>query len=184
MKKYVVLMFLSFLIPQFGSSQQFSCADSLSRNKATNVIEKHFADFITNNNYLLYSVADKWYLVIIESLDNYEEYYVCEDTLMECGKKGSVKIKKPNEILGKAFDKNLYHKGFINLNSDFYESGYELSEGNTTYFYFKDKDGTIYGESKLTAFVKPNPINETVYNYLLKRLLCYITATDCDKKSK
>ncbi|NLK93160.1 MAG: hypothetical protein GX273_08540, partial [Bacteroidales bacterium] len=63
MKKYVVLMFLSFLIPQFGSSQQFSCADSLSRNKATNVIEKHFADFITNNNYLLYSVADKWYLV-------------------------------------------------------------------------------------------------------------------------
>ena len=182
MKNYIVLILLAFLVPQFVSSQQ-TIADSLSRDKAMNTVKDNCSDCILNNSYLLYSIADKWYLVIIETLDSYEEYFVSSD-ILGFEKRSSIKIKKPNAILEKAFNKELYHKGFINLNSDFYKSGYEVSEGNGTYFFLKGKDGTIYGESRLTAFVKPNPINEEVYNYLLMRLLCYITPNDCNKKNR
>ena len=180
MRHIVVLTCIMTIFLQCCYSQQINSADSLSRAKAKDV-SNFIADKTLNNNHLLFSIGDKWYLMVVEHRDYYEEFYFQVDTLLKCSKINPIKIDKPNNILEKAFDKDLYHKDFINLNSNFYKTGYEISEGNTTYFYFKDKDGNVYGESKLTTLIKPNPINNEVYNHLLMKLLQYITPNGSEK---
>lgn len=176
MRYIVVLTCIMTIFLQCCYSQQINSADSLSRAKAKDV-SNFIADRTLNNNHLLFSIGDKWYLMVVEYRDYYEEFYFKGDTL----KINPIKVDKPNNILKKAFDKDSYQKDFINLNSDFYKSGYEISEGNTTYFYFRDKDGSVYGESKLTTLIKPNPINDEVYNHLLMKLLQYITPNGNEK---
>lgn len=180
MRQIVVLTCIMIISLQYCYSQQFNSADSLSRAKAKD-ISNIIADKTLNNNHLLFSIGNKWYLMVVEHQDYFEEFYFQEDTLLKCSKVYSMKIDKPNVMLEKAFDKDLYHKDFINLNSDFYKTGYDISEGNTTYFYFRDKDGNVFGESRLTILIKPNPINNEVYNYLLMKLLQYITSNGSEK---
>ncbi|MEL6926889.1 MAG: hypothetical protein AAFO94_22815, partial [Bacteroidota bacterium] len=67
----------------------------------------------------------------------------------------------------------------IDLNSDFYKSGYDLSTGNPTYFYFSDSEGIKYGESQLTTLVKPNPVNKEIYNLVLTDLLKFVDSDSC-----
>jgi hypothetical protein len=125
------------------------------------------------NAYLLFSVDDRWFLIIEKKSNFYREYFLQKNDSTYIIVK-SLKIRKHKKILKKAFNKNIYHKGFINLNSDFYKNGYIFSQGNETYFYYKDKDDNIYGESKLTTIINPNPIDIEIYNFLLTRLLKYI----------
>lgn len=181
MKKYTFIVFLFSLLPQLIFSQNLSHADSISRIGANNIIEKHFDKIIEDDSYVLFSIEDKWYLILIKKPKGYEEYYVYGDTATKINNGKCFNRKQKKQILTLAFDKSLYHKEFINLNSNFYENGYEISQGNITYFYYKDKDGSVYGESKLTAIIKPNPINENLYNYLLSQLLCCIDKKSCRK---
>lgn len=165
--KIKLLIYLLVLV-QTCFSQKTECSDSTSKVKAIKVIN-NLENNLKRKNYLLFSIADKWYLIIVEKTDSYKKYYYIENELINTNC-----INKPNKILAKAFDKNLYKKGYTNLNSDFYKLGYELSDGNITYFYFMDKDKKKYGEAKLTTIIKPNPIDESVYNFLLINLLAKI----------
>jgi hypothetical protein len=166
MKKYTFIIFLFSLLPQLIFSQNLSHADSISRIGANNIIEKHFDKIIEDDSYVLFSIEDKWYLILIKKPKGYEEYYVYGDTATKINNGKCFNRKQKKQILTLAFDKSLYHK---------------ISQGNITYFYYKDKDGRVYGESKLTAIIKPNPINENLYNYLLSQLLCCIDKKSCRK---
>jgi hypothetical protein len=116
----------------------------------------------------LFSIADKWYLVIVQNHNIYYEYYIKSDT---SNKKITVKkIVKHRQILSKAFNENLYQRGYITFNSSFYKNNNVESDGNITYFYLM-KNGIKYGEARLSVFIAPNPINQKVYNYLLFSLL-------------
>ncbi len=129
--------------------------------------------YTSGNKYLLFSIADTWYLMIVEKGNRYEEYYVIKDGLEAFMLKKRT-IRGNNKVLDKAFNKDIYHQGFIDLNSPFYSEGYKASSGNKTYFYFKDINGDIHGESLLTTIINPNPIDTEVYNFLLYQLLRFI----------
>lgn len=170
MNKYVFIL-LCNICSLYAYSQELGNLGSTSQYKANLIIEKHLPDKIENKNYLLFSIKDEWYLIVIKNTDYFEKYFMTEDTLIIVTDKNCFKKQKEKKILTYAFDNNKYHNGYINLNSDFYSNGYEVSQGNTTYFYLKDKDGNVYGEANLTTIIKPNPIDNKVYSYLLSNLL-------------
>lgn len=175
MNKYILII-LSFFVFGCGKSQELDSADILSRHKASNLIKKHFVKEISNKQHLLFSIKDEWYLIITKGKEKnkIEEYYVRLDSLNNIVSSKKTIIEKPEKFIKKAFNKNLYNKDFINLNSDFYKLGYEISSGNPTYFYFMDSEGNLYGESKLTTLIKPNPVDSKVYNHLMVRALSYV----------
>ena len=161
------------------NSQGLKSADNVSRQKADFILKQNLSSIINGKNYLLFSIKDEWYLIIINEGNDFQKYYVKGDTVIKLSNKECLNINnKENEILTLAFDKKSYHNGYISLNSDFYKNGYELSQGNTTYFYLQDDKGNKYGESKLTTIINPNPINDKIYNYMLTTLLCFINKHD------
>lgn len=180
----ILIFFMLYIFTLNANSQIMDCADSISRDRSEFILKEYFSDSLMFYNHLLYSIADKWYLIIIEKPICFEEYYIKQDSMIGYKKSNAKQINKSNTILQKAFDYSLYHKGFINFNSDFYKTGYELSQGNITYFFLRDKNGNKYGEARLSVFVKPNPINEDVYDYLRTHLLNYISQKDNNKKHK
>lgn len=130
-----------------------------------------FKDDVSNNK-IMFTIDDKFYLLIIEKKDAYEHYYFQVDTITD--KKPEVKqiiLFKPNDLLEKAFNTNNYHTGYIDYFSDFYKDGVEFKIGNPTYFVFIDKNGQKFGEAELSTTVTPNPIDKKVYDYLVKIMI-------------
>lgn len=153
-------------------SQTIGKADTLSREKASEVATKLLKN--TNRDYLLFSIADKWFLLIKDNGDSYTEYYVnTADVNLNTHEYSAITIKKPNRILRKAFNRCLYHSGYISFNSQFFKDQKVKSEGNITYFFFKSH-GRKIGECRLSMFINPNPINVEIYNYLRNKLLKHI----------
>jgi len=173
MNKFIFLLLFS-LYSLSTYSQGKLCLENTSKQKAESILSHNISAEIEGKNHLLFTIKDEWYLIIIKEADYFEKYFITSDTIIKQSNKKCFKKKKENKILALAFDKKGYHNGYINLNSDLYSNGYELSQGNVTYFYLKDDKGNKYGESKLTTIIKPNPINDKVYNYLLTKLLCCI----------
>ena len=80
-------------------------------------------------------------------------------------------IESTDKILKTAFDKSIYHTGFIGFQSEFYNNGYDLAQGSPTYFVMKDEERNRFGESCLSMIVQPNPIDMEVYSYLVNELI-------------
>jgi len=173
-KDICLLIIFSFLCSKVVS-QELKFTDSLSIIKSENIVKSHFTESIKNNNYLLFSIADKWYLIIIDKSNYYEQHFINTDSIVGNIKDSISLIKKPDILLQSAFEKSIYKKEYINFSSDFFKNGYDLAEGNSTYFYLKEKNCVKYGESRLSVFVKPNPIDEKIYDYLRNALLNYIS---------
>ncbi len=149
-----------------------------AQKKADNISIEMSEDIINNNfksdegkKRLLFSISDKWYLVIVQQEGQYEEYYLEVDS---SGTKKSLidEIKSPSVILDKAFDIKLYSKNYIDYTSD---KEYELTQGNKTYFVLKNELNEKYGEFSLSVVIKPTPINKEVYNYLVTKLMRQIS---------
>jgi hypothetical protein len=170
MKKFLfsTLLLLFCTIAVFG--QQATVDEA--RTNAQKVTEKYSAH-IDGNSYLLFSIADTQYLVVVKHENRYEEYYLTSDSLGVNIHKRRI-LRGNRKILTKAFDKKTYHKEYIDLNSPFYSKGYETSSGNTTYFYLKDTNGIRYGETSLTTIISPTPMDKEIYYFLQGRLLWYI----------
>jgi uncharacterized protein YpmB len=169
-KKYILLFYIAILCFSCGMSQ--SQENNTNRNKAISVIEKaDLNDNVNNKPYLLFSINDKLYHIVVKNKTVLEEYSIVvkDDNKVTSYSQGI--IENPKNFLLESFNSDTYQKEYIDLNSKFYESGYEISNGNPTYFYFKDKNGKIYGESKLTTIINPNPLNTDMYNYMLGKAL-------------
>lgn len=175
MKKYILFILFSISMLSCGQSQTLSTSDELSRKKADIVLSNSkIAGKINGKPYLFFSINNTWYLIITKNGTTFEEIYFNLNSSNEIILFNHNKIKEVKQFLINAFDKSKYHEGFINLNSSFYKSGYEISSGNPTYFFFVDEEGNKFGESKLTTIINPNPIDTNLYNYLLSMTLTHI----------
>lgn len=164
------ILFLYFAISISCLSQSRELSQNPNQSKFISIVDSNecIKHLTKDKNVLFFSIADKWGLMIIENNDFYKELYIKNDSLMS-----SENISKSNEILKLAFNKEIYHTGFIG--PDFYSQNIKYSAGNNTYFCFVSQDDKIYGETEATTIIIPPPIEESVYNYLLKELLDYIT---------
>lgn len=177
-KKIKISVVLILLILKQGYAQELTKQDSLSRENAKKVVEQNFGKHTQESSYIVFSMNDKLYLIVLEKDGYYEEHYFVDST-----KTKIEKVNKPSDIYSAAFDTTLYHKGYITFNSDFYKNGYTKAWGELNYFLLKAKNGQEYGELRLSTIVEPNPINSDIYYYLITRLLNNID-NDCKNKRK
>ena len=168
--KTLIIGLLCCFVSGLIHGQSLNHVDSVSREKAHITVNN--LKILTRSNYLLFSIADKWYLIIVKKKDGmFYQYYINSDTSklrQQVTKK--YKVIKSNTILQHAFKKGLYHREYITFNSPFYKDNPAQAEGNLTYFYLYDS-GIKYGESRLSIFIQPNPIDNQVYDYLRNKLL-------------
>lgn len=142
--------------------------------KAVKKVEDILNNKTENKERVIFSVADREFLVVVKDADSYVEYFLAKEEGSSEIKLEYTEIKKSSNIFNKMFNKSNYKKEFITFDSDFFKpNGYELSSGNITYFVFKNKIGEKYGEARLSVFIKPNPIDQEVYLYLVNQVLYY-----------
>lgn len=166
MKVFFVLIYL--LLFQHSFSQLVTRGDSLSRVRADIIVTEVIGDEISGKCYLLFSIADKYYLIITKVGKYYKEYYIVDREIV---KEKYCRVSK-DTIIEHAFDTTGYRTEFLSLNSlDF---KYEVADLEPTYFYFRDLNGKKYGESRLTLLIKPVPIKGKIYYHLLDKLVSVI----------
>lgn len=158
------------VIAIYGCSQKLQPEDLKSRENAEKVINKNFLSDIKEENYIVFSVAEKNFLIVIEKQNSYEEFFYNQEKKIK--EKKSV-YEKNNELMQKMFNKKNYHTEFITFNSDFFKPNYELSSGNITYFSYVTKKKKRLGEARLSFFIQPNPIDAEIYIYLTNKILEY-----------
>ena len=168
------LLYLSFLLISGATFSQDKLEGyyAESREKADLVFEKIILNQVNQScPYVLFSSGNQSYVIV---LDRGTHYTIVSANLNLIEKVEIKKVKnetKPNELLAAAFDFSIYKREFMSFESDFFKEGYEIASGNPTYFVAKDKNGERYGESVLSFFVSPNPIDKKVYGYLATTLL-------------
>lgn len=149
-----------------GCAQQLKPEDINSRENAENIVNSVYVNETKDNDYIIFSVDEKSYLVIIDTKDSYKEYFYNSESQR---KSNETIINKPNNFFTKMFNKTLYKKEFITFDSDFFKPHYEISSGNITYFVYKSNNQRL-GEARLSFFIKPNPIDTEVYLYLTNKI--------------
>ena len=171
--KFILLIFCGSVC-LFSCSQSLSEADLISRKRAEIVLDDELiSNNVKGNDHIVFSVADKNFIVLVKVEDSFREYYIQMADSEKIKVLNDTIVQLSSELANSMFDKTKYKEGFITFNSDFYDSGYEVSSGNITYFVFKDKKGRKYGESRLSILIKPNPIDSSVYTYFVKRTIDY-----------
>jgi len=137
-------------------------------------VEKLLDQNLAGHQYIVFSLADTKFIIIVKNGNQYDEFYLVKKTKDEIPKLVSKVTKNQDDLFEKMFNKNIYEKEFVTFDSDFYKpNGYELSSGNLTYFVFKDKERKKYGEAKLSFFIKPNPIDTEIYGYFISQISYY-----------
>jgi len=172
--KLISLVILLLSISIQGCSQNEPVKeDYISRQNAENLINEKFKKKTSGKKYVIFSIAEKDFIVIIENKNFYSEHYIQYENGKE-KKSKKTDIKKTNNFYIKMFNKGNYRTDFVTFNTDFFKSGYETASGNITYFVLKDKSRKSFGEARLSVFVKPNPIDAEVYLNLVNRVLYYV----------
>lgn len=162
MSKLFIYILLLFFI---NCSSQKQLQKMSSRENLSKILSNGFSH--TKERLLVYSVDDKWYLIIENSTSVYKAYY------LKIEKEGVLKreidnIEKPNLMLDNAFNLSNYKYGYIDFSSDEYKN-YKLAQGNKTYFCLFEK-GNYYGEFNLSVIVDPIPIEKGLNEYLIKKI--------------
>lgn len=164
----LLTLLLCSLLSLCSCSQSMNEEDIISREKADNIIRKKLEKETNGRNYVLFSIANSNYIVIVENKDNYSEYFIKNSSDVVIG----TTYDKQDKLFEKMFNTSIYKKEFITFESSFFKpKGYEMSSGNITYFVFKDKNRKRYGECRLSVLIKPNPIDSEIYVFLSKKLL-------------
>lgn len=152
-----------------GCSQKLNPEDELSRKNADRIANEIFANETKGKEYIIFSVSEKSFLIIVNLEHSYKEYFYNSESKI---KTKEVIVKKPNDLFSKMFNKNIYQKEYITFDSDFFKPHYEISSGSITYFAYKINNQRL-GEARLSFFIKPNPIDAEVYLYLTNKILEY-----------
>lgn len=177
MKRYIILtcclsiVYLSCI--NTGLSQK-----DISRKKANIILESTDLKNKLDDPYMFFSIKNKFYYIVVKKENSFNEFFIVLDSLNHISDFKSSIVKNPKEILEGSFNKNQFYDGFIDLNSSFYKNGYDISDGNPTYFFFKDEDDKIYGELVLTTIIQPIPINNELYYYMMTKALSIVEQND------
>ena len=178
MKKITLIFaFLSVVLACFAQQEYCDYEEARIRDRIReeyhsivfSVVEKHAQNYAEGRNFLVSSMLGtgnnsfQTHLIIIEEDDVFRELRIRQDSLT------NMEIREPNEMLRRAFNKEIYHTG-TRFASDFPEKRIASAIFGSrlmTYFIFVDKDGNFYGESVSDAFT--SLIDIEVYWYLLRR---------------
>jgi hypothetical protein len=159
----------------FSISSHSQNNTSANASKEVTAVQAQLSEKIEGRERVVFGIADTNFLVIVKEGKKYVEYYLVRKYNDSIPKLIKTKKKKENDLYIKMFDKTLYQDEFISFDSGFYQpNGYEVASGNLTYFSFQDENGKNYGEAKLSVFIKPNPIDTTVYYYLVQQVLKHL----------
>lgn len=93
---FVLVTFYSTVI---CSAQLINIANSISRQKADEVLIKYFNPYLKTNKVLLFSISDMTYYVVLEKKYLYEEYLLKVEPTRPTNPILVSSIKKPNKIL-------------------------------------------------------------------------------------
>ncbi len=160
------ILFFVFSSTIFNS--QLIAQSSQEYNKAQKVVNSVFQNDLPKS-YLLFSIESSEYVIVEKEGISFKEHFV------ELDKNNTItnvhnKVIHANTILNRAFNKDLYYKDYIDVQSPYFTARNTFSGGKPIYFYYKDEDGIMYGEAKLTTIIYPNPIDLSVFGYLLNEL--------------
>jgi len=158
---YIYILLLFFI----NCSSQKQLQKILSREKLSKILINEFPQ--TKDRLLVYSIDDKWYLIIENRTSIYKEYYIKIEK-GEVLKREIGNINKPDLMLDNAFNLSNYKYGYVDFSSDEYKY-YKLSQGNKTYFCLFE-NGDYYGEFNLSVIVDPIPIEKKLNEYLIKKI--------------
>lgn len=151
-------------------SQELTEEELESRRIAETVVNKYLKDQVKGKSYIIFSSGDTQFVVLVNQADSYHEYYIDESNGANQVKYDTI-IEADTNLFDRMFDEKAYRKDYTSFRSEFYKDGYETASGNITYFSLVTIDGSRLGESRLSVFVKPNPIDAEVYLYFVQRLL-------------
>ncbi|MBL0744970.1 hypothetical protein [Chryseolinea lacunae] len=175
MRKRLILLFLLVAFQSCAQKKE----EEVSRLAAEQVVNKYLAVQVKDKNYAVFSSGDVQFVVLIENADSFQEYFIditaksgevyLRDTLFQSG----------DNLYKKMFNASSYRNGYVSFESDFYKDGYEIASGNVAYFVMITSNGLRHGESRLSFFVKPNPIAPEIYAHFTEHLLMY--ARDMNK---
>ena len=173
MKILIIAFLLVSIIFSDRALGQVSYADTASRSVSKEFLKNRFQDGLNGRSYILFSIADSQYLIIVDMPTNYLGYYFNQDTsYYPIHQTATFRVSKQNKLLEKAFQENSYRKDFINMNSNFFKDKHPSFDGLRSYFYLS-KNGRKYGEESLPIFVSPSPLGKEIYSYFIKLFATY-----------
>ncbi|CAL2080185.1 conserved exported hypothetical protein [Tenacibaculum sp. 190524A05c] len=162
-KRAVLLLFFSTVL-----TTNIAAQTSKDYQNAQRVVNSVFHNDLPNS-YMLFSIENSEYLIVEKKGESFKEHFVEVNEQNIITNVIQKSIQK-NTTLNRAFNKELYFKDYVDLESPYFIARNSFSQGKPIYFYYKDKDGNMYGESKLTTIIHPNPIDLSVFGYLLNEL--------------
>lgn len=154
-----------------GCTQELTEEELKSRRAAETIVSTYLKDEVRGHNYIIFSSGDNQFVVLVKQINVYHEYYINDSNEANRVIQFDTIVRGDSKLFDRMFDRSNYRKDYTTFRSDFYKDGYETASGNITYFLFVTNDGSRLGESRLSVFVKPNPIDAEVYLYFVQRLL-------------
>ena len=122
------------------------------------------------SSYILLSTENKEYLIVEKKENTYVEHFIVVDKNNKITKVVNNQENYDATVLNRAFNKDNYHQEYIDWKEAYAPVRNAFSGGKPVYFYYRCNDGNVYGETSLTSIVHPNPIDVSVYGYLLNKL--------------
>ncbi|TCP27979.1 hypothetical protein EV195_101138 [Tenacibaculum skagerrakense] len=122
------------------------------------------------SSYILLSTENKEYLIVEKKENTYVEHFIIVDKNNKITKVVNNQENYDATVLNRAFNKSNYHQEYIDWKETYAPVRNAFSGGKPVYFYYRSNDGNVYGETSLTSIVHPNPIDVSVYGYLLNKL--------------
>ncbi len=104
--KKIGLFTVILLVGTISAFGQRSSIDN-ARSSALQV-EYLCSAHLDGNSYLLFSIANKWYLLVVKNKNRYEEYYLTNDSLGVDIHKRRI-IRGNRKLLNKAFAKEAHY---------------------------------------------------------------------------
>jgi len=166
----VILLFSKFI---YSQNENFYAPKDLE------YIEYQLKEILKNNDYIIFSTDTRYFIFLIKDANKliYKEFFYEKMENNEIFL-NNVAFHKDNDCLNNLFKKEEYSKGLITLESEFYKNREIDFSGATTYFVYKTKEGSKYGEAILTTFIKPVPFDSKLYLYLISRISNNLNSKD------
>jgi hypothetical protein len=169
--KFIRLISFTFLLLQsvYVRAELPQNLDSIHNPNATTIIK----DFFSNTEpkqYLLLSESNVKYIIIEKKEKGYVQHFIKVNHRNQIISTKSNKVLEDETVLNRAFQKEVYRRDYVNLDAPLFQTRNSFSEGSKVYFYYKHSDGRKYGEASLTSIIHPNPIDLSIFGYLMNKL--------------
>lgn len=169
MNSFIRILLILFVVNQLVYSQMDSVTCDNIEVNLIDYIKQTYRNQLRGSRYLLVSNEEDKCILIVEKdsscLVEYDFTVNLNSRIITCN--GITTFSCEDQV--NLFDTTKYHRGYIDMNSNFYKDGYNEGWGRILYIVYVNKYGVNLAESRLPFLVSPNPIDRRIYNILMKR---------------